>query len=282
MDEGKSNMSQDDEILIEDKVESVERKQQTPVRQKFWRLRGEDGAPNYIWLAGVVIALLALIWGMWFVLGEIKLANSKMTKINNFWRYSSGMSETSENSIYAMLYSAIQINLPEGEKPPHRGAKIREGSYSQEKVEDSDDENNVWHSDFIVDVPKLRQSYEISVDWPLDGMTTFNNYYPEVYCLSGDKVIYEDFDCKELPERFPGLKTGPSAYLPYTAYDNDGNVKYLIRLIDGYLMINGQTCGDAAMAKKYEEEAQQWLKDETEIEIDKYKIRYVDTCDNSW
>lgn len=276
MDNGE--MLSDDEILIKDKVESVEHKQQMLKRQKFWRLRNEDGTPNYILLGGTVITLLVVIWAVWFIMGEIKLANSRLTKISNFWRYGSGMSETSENSVYAMLYNAIQINLPEGENPPHRGAKIREGSYKQEKVVDSNDVNNVWHSEFIVDIAKLRQSYRISVDWPLGGKRVFSNYYPEISCLSGDEVIYEDFQCKELPERFPGEKSNPARYLPHTVVnDETGEEEYTVRRFNNDLMVFMQTCGDAQRAKEYKAAASAWL-DSTELDLEKYDIKYLEAC----
>lgn len=274
----KDGVLQDDEILIKDKVESVEDNRPASKKSRFWRLRMEDGIPNYILLIGMVIAMLAVIWGAWFVVGEIKLANSKMTKISNLWYYGRGIPETSENSVYAMLYSAIQNNLPEGENTPHRGARIRKDSYMQEKVVNSGDVNNVWHSEFIVDIAKIRQSYKISVDWPLDGMRAFSNYYPEVSCLSRDEVIYEDFVCKELPERFPGEKSNPARYLPHTVVnDETGEEEYTVRRFNNDLMVFMQTCGDAQRAKEYKAAASAWL-DSTELDLEKYDIKYLEAC----
>lgn len=250
-------------------------------RKEFFRLRNDDGTPNYILLAIVGVIVLVVLFVVWWVVSEIQMANSKMTRVDNLPHYASEMSERSKDSVYATLYTAIQTNLPEGERPPYKGANVREGTYVEEEV-DSTDSEEIYKSEFIVDIARLRQSYRVSLEWPVGDPTVFTTYYPEVTCVNGDEVIYEDFVCEDPPAMFPGDKSNPVRYLPHTVTDVEiGEAKYSVELDGDWLVISMQSCGDEKKREEYQKEADSWL-ESTEMDLEKYKRRYIETCDGNF
>ena len=51
--------------------------------------------------------------------------------------------------------------------------------------------------EFVVDIPSVQQSYLIKFNSDDGSISSLGGYTVLIYCLSEDKMIYPDFDCKD-------------------------------------------------------------------------------------
>lgn len=140
-------------------------------------------------------------------------------EISNLGEYTSGKPSNKDriNLIKHSLYKTVSFNVDhELGNNSIRDVLIRKGSFSQIYDEDQ----RVHTVTFIVDIKSLKQSYNVSYQWPDEDATNehINEYGTQVTCLPLDKLIYGNFDCVD--ERI--LEKGVENYdpiqqiLPYT------------------------------------------------------------------
>ena len=114
-----------------------------------------------------------------------------------------GLSKTVANlpaerrsAIQAMLLTTVRMNTSENidESNISKGV-IREGT----EKSDFDQDKELYTGSFIVDLESIRQSYEVAYFYreDPDSFITGGNTV-EVTCLPPEKLIYGDFDCKDI------------------------------------------------------------------------------------
>ncbi len=113
------------------------------------------------------------------------------TKIDNFSEYYYNVPNETQRIISAILYSTIEDNI--SNEVPSEGALIRN---SEPYLYNYNDAYNGLSGRFIVDIPKIQQSYLIEFNYMEDPDAFNGGYAALAYCLDEDEMIYPDFGCK--------------------------------------------------------------------------------------
>ena len=129
-----------------------------------------------------------------------------LTKIDNFDDYYYNVPAETKRIIFAELYSTLAANV--SDEIPSDGAVIRGDAPYLYNYNDS---YNGFTGKFIVDIPKIQQSYLVRFDFAENPEELLGGYAALVYCLKEDEMIYPDFNCQEV--------------LPFT-HDNKGSSIY--------------------------------------------------------
>lgn len=75
-----------------------------------------------------------------------------------------------------------------------KAASVRQGSISNQY----DESTSVNSTLFIVDIPDLKQSYQIEYLWSSDSNSEHRTNPVSAYCLPLDQLIYGEFSCKDM------------------------------------------------------------------------------------
>lgn len=137
--------------------------------------------------------------------------------VNNYDKYASNLPVDRRDSINATLYKIIKDNSKNGNININDAA-IRKDSaeYIYNKT------TNINSGSFIIDIPSIKQSYLISYEWSSDeNNSNLSGYSATATCLSTDKLIYGDFNCKD---NFSNSKNNIDRdpilnYLPYSTFN---------------------------------------------------------------
>lgn len=115
--------------------------------------------------------------------------------IDNFDEYYSIAPQEKQDYACHYLYEAVLRNLPK-DQIPKSGAIIREKTAELEH----NAEKNSYYGSFIVDIPKIEQSYRVQISWSIgkNNYSTSTDYSALVTCLKSSEVIYPNFDCRDL------------------------------------------------------------------------------------
>lgn len=99
-----------------------------------------------------------------------------------------------KDSFDAMLYKIVALNSGDKKASGVRDASIRVGSH---KVKTATDSRHAGL--FIVDIPSLRQSYEVQYEYTSNVRDNFTSGYPLlISCPKKDQLRYGDFQCKDI------------------------------------------------------------------------------------
>lgn len=140
-------------------------------------------------IVGVVLGLLILVGLCMFVF----LRKSGGTlKIDDFNSYYHDVPIKTQDAIFSALYNTVLKNSPS--YVPDNGAIIRD---SEPYLYTYNVDYTGHYGEFIVDIPEIQQSYFIEFNFNEDPDSFMGGYTSLVYCLSEDKMIYPDFDCKD-------------------------------------------------------------------------------------
>lgn len=238
----------------------------------------EKSKLNTIKISVVLIVIIFISLIVFALMFTNKNSYGNSVNINNFDQKVQNLPKDRKDSIAATLYNTLQINLSDKSKISSiNDVVIREGSEKQ----DFDSTTKVYTGSFIVDVASVKQSYLVSYVYsqnPDDGNMT--GYPVMITCLESSKLIYGEFDCKDiLASETTGLDP-ILKYLPYDALDfeikatrnEDGTVKNLhVTLLLSDADYN--TGIDAAIAT-YKQEALEWIKS-AGFDPAKYTINYT-------
>lgn len=184
---------------------------------------------------------------------------------------------TNRDELYRALNAAIRDNSTK--QPPFYGGVVREDSYQYYSIAPF-----VVASRFIVDLPTIEQSYSVYFTWSIDDQRSANDFKPyiELSCVPADQNIYSNFSCTKPQPFYPDRVGDPKNYLPFTQYDTDNSLPlYVISASDEKTLdIAISTCNNSNhSAKELETAARTWLKENTSIPLDEYKIQISTTCD---
>ncbi len=123
---------------------------------------------------------------------EVTVAsNQGRTNINDLDEYDKNLPIERHDLIKQNLFETIAMNFPDSNPTDITDVKIREGSFNQ----DFDDQTQIYSTSFIVDIPSIRQSYEITDSYsPTESLA---DYATLVLCLDDNDLIYGPFDCMD-------------------------------------------------------------------------------------
>jgi hypothetical protein len=195
--------------------------------------------------------------------------------INDFNKKVKNLPSDRVESISAMLYNTVQLNLKDGQEMPNiPDANIREGSEKQDEVT----KNAQYSGSFIVDIESIRQSYKVTYSYSKDPNDDFMSGYPVgVSCLDGAEVIYKDFQCKDLTSEEskgvdPIIYRLPHDTLTYRITALEGDDATISLQIDLYLS-SVDLSDSAAAIQQYKLEALTWIESQG-FNPDDYQITY--------
>jgi len=201
----------------------------------------------------------------WYVNGRNNPEGDSLV-IKNLGTYTQGKPSNKDtlNYIEHALYTTVNLNVDEPVKDKSiQDVMVRDGSFSQEYHNDK----SIHTVKFIVDIESLKQSYDVSYQWSDTDKYSPNldEWGTAVRCLPKDKLIYKDFDCKDMFSEMSTTADDPvlAKILPY-----EGNF-YAIRYYSGdkegntiiSVQIMTNTTGERTKKQFdiYKKEAQDWL-----------------------
>lgn len=119
------------------------------------------------------------------------IEKSKYTTIDNFDNFYYNVPEKTRKIIFSNLKDTIKSNI--SRNIPDSGALIRD---TEPYLYNYNVKYNGYSGEFTVDVPGIQQSYLVKFNFSEES-SSLGGYEVLIYCLSKDKMIYPDFDCKE-------------------------------------------------------------------------------------
>lgn len=107
-----------------------------------------------------------------------------------------GMTEELSQNIAGSIYNAVSFNSKDDQNFDISGIIVRKNSLIKKHFNNT----TLHYTSFIVDIPKIEQSYRVYYDQYEDDGNGMSGSVPEtiVACLSSsDKVIYKEFNCRD-------------------------------------------------------------------------------------
>lgn len=113
--------------------------------------------------------------------------------INNLNTYATNIPQNEVDFINDQLSRTVSLN---GINHPITDAVVRDGTYNQTVI---DNNNMIYQTTFIVDIPSIKQSYVIeNIYSPLPKeQTGLIDYTTLVLCPASEQLIYGEFDCTD-------------------------------------------------------------------------------------
>ncbi len=167
-----------------------------------------------------------------------------------------------KEAVMAALYNMVEANSQDKKDISSSTAVIRAGSNHQE----FNSSINAYFGSFIVDIERVRQSYIIYYTHSDDESNTATKGYPVVIrCLPTDKLIYEDFNCKDLVTTEAGGIDSIANELPYSTLDyeisavldKDNNITINVRL---FLSEADYRTGSRDIIEKRKKDVEDWFR----------------------
>lgn len=200
----------------------------------------------------------------------------KGIKIQNFDSKVKNLPKIQRDSIESELYYIVKNNVAEGTEIKVSDAVIRENSESQ----GFNAKNKSYTGYFIVDIPSIKQSYQVNYFYPTnEKLVPAPGYILTVTCPLEQQLLYGTFNCKDESSQQtsnidPILKYLPKSTLNYeikaTVVD-DKVSKLNVRLI---LAESDYNTGVNNAINKYKAEALNFIK-ATGQDPNNYIIEYT-------
>lgn len=197
-------------------------------------------------------------------------------KIQNFNKKVKNLPKTQKDSIESMLYNTVKSNTTDGTKLKISDAFIRDKSESQ----GFNSTNKAYTGYFIVDIPSIKQSYQVNYFYPTDEkLISGPGYDATITCPLEQQLIYGAFKCKDdssnqISGIDPILKYLPKTTLTYeiSASVNDNKISKLT--VHLFLSESDYRTGVNNAINKYKSEALSFIK-ATGQDPNKYTIEYT-------
>ena len=222
-------------------------------------------------IVGIIALIFLIIIGV-TINNIVEKSNQPLT-IKNYDRYLSSAPESYEETLLTQIYSLIQDSLPVGtdEDSFVRDAEIRKDSFTENK------EDGITSTHFLLDIDSLKMTYTVDFAWSKSKKEILPDSII-VNCPPISEMKYPETTCYGMYN----TTSSPELYLPYTAFAEDGKIKYQLTLSQDLYIINIYTnaCNDKALENQYREEALEWLKS-TPINYENYSLYYDNVCKNT-
>jgi hypothetical protein len=121
-----------------------------------------------------------------------------------------GIANEVRDATQTYLYNVVVMNIDTSTTNAStiKDALIRDGSNSQKN------EKGVYTGDYIVDIASIKQSYQVTYLYSKDDSKMGGNPIV-VSCLPKDKLIYGEFNCKDIVSKQASPHAEILRYLPY-------------------------------------------------------------------
>lgn len=154
-----------------------------------------DPRATIITLVVIVVAIIGIVMSYFLNQYFAKNPYGEETVIDNFSQYFNKVPKDQRDKIFAGLHRTIKSNLPEDAEVPVKGALVREDT-SRFTLSP---ESGIYYGAFAVDIPSVRQSYNVQFEYPSNNEVNEMSGYSLLFtCVKGSEVIYEDFVCVDM------------------------------------------------------------------------------------
>lgn len=205
-------------------------------------------------------------------------------EIKGYDKYLTEIPRDTRDSLNSTLYNIVKMNLESNAKIDVKDAVIRGDKSITNKY---DNKTKVTSGTFIVDMASIKQSYLMHFEWSSEKGADYSGYPVVAECLPIEKLVYGDFNCKDM---FTVLKENRDPILddlPYRGADNysvtasyDENKKIML---DVAIRLDPSVVGEAEKAayiQKAKDEFAYWLS-WVGHDIKDYKVNYTVVRKNS-
>lgn len=198
--------------------------------------------------------------------------------IKNYDQVISNLPKLYKDSISSSLYDIVEYNSTgksEDELRNIKDAFIRENSSNQQVIKS----NVQYAGDFIVDIPSIKQSYQVQYTYSNDPNDPILSGYPIlVSCLDTAELIYGNFGCKNIHEEdttdpIVGLMPYESLDFSATADTSNENLIINVDLHISSIDLAGDIAAKREAVALYKKEFINWLK-ENGYNASDYTIHY--------
>lgn len=141
-----------------------------------------------------------------------------------------------------------------------------------------DDDLDVYTVNFIVDISSLSQSYDVTYQWSSDGKRdNLTEAGTVVKCLPAEKLVYGNFNCKDMFNEFSTPVDPILNYLPHTTADykvvyDPTATKTLKATI--YTTAADERIDPDTAIEQYKADVKKWVAS-TGVNASEYTIRYT-------
>lgn len=151
---------------------------------------------------------------------------------------------------------------------------IRDNTFSQIY----DDDIDVYTVEFIVDIESISQSYDVSYQWSSTGKKdNLTEWGTVVKCLPKEKLVYGNFNCKDMFTELDNPVDPILKYLPYSSADfkvtYDPSINKTLNVTVYTTSADERINPDSAI-KQYKANAKKWI-ESTGVSVSEYKINYT-------
>ena len=209
--------------------------------------------------------------------------SSNESSIKNYSDYVKNIPSSERAQVQAALKEMLEKNNPGKDVGKISDITIRKDSYSQALNK----ETGIYASAYIVDIPSLKQSYQVESQATAtadssDAEAVGADYTTMVLCLDKKDLLYGNFACKDrisdennLPYSDPVENVLPyngndfsASYNGYDKVSNRINIQVLL-----YVNTSSNDPGMQQIYTQYRDEAKQWLEDQG-LDLNNYNISY--------
>ena len=230
------------------------------------------------------IAIVAVVFVALLVITLIQMFRpnpyGQGLRIDNFSDYVDDLPSGRRDSMFATLYKVVTENTIDGAEVPTSGALVREDSFSS----NYDEAKDVHYGNFIVDIEKIRQSYQIQYEWSQDERNpNLSGYQMMALCLPMNLMIFEDFGCRDMTNAGDfDPYSSVAMRLPYYGETLSGAYLYvqIATFVSGerYLEVNVNSCGDENILGEARQYVTEWI-DSIGFDAEDFVIEFRGLCD---
>lgn len=185
-------------------------------------------------------------------------------KVQNLNKYTKKDS-SNKSAIDHVEYSLLQTINMNSSRTMKSGdisdAAIRDNTFSQEYNK----EQTLHSVNFIVDIPSLKQSYDVSYQWVEDAkkIKSVDEYGIFVRCIKDDKKkIYKDFQCKDMFTTASKHEDPIVEFLPYSTNSIKVTYNSIRKALEVTIYLSAAEERDADTNKyinSYKEQVNAWI-----------------------
>lgn len=230
-----------------------------------------------ILIIGSMLLVIILTVGVLYAMNADKNKYGDDLEIKNLDTYTEGK-PTSKDSIDYIKYDLLRTVNKNVKTPVTSNSVkdiiIRDDTFSQSYNE----EKGVYTVNFIVDIKSLSQSYDVSYQWSNSGeKDKLTEGVTAVKCLPVDKLIYGEFDCKDMFTELSAPTDPILAHLPYSSLDfkvtYDPNVTKTLNATI-YTTAADERTDPGVAIEQYKKNVKEWVAS-TGVNANEYKINYT-------
>jgi hypothetical protein len=230
-----------------------------------------------------ILTITSLVFLFLFVFIVITVVNNlnknqfgNGIKIQNFDSKVKNLPKVQRDSIESELYYIVKNNIAEGVEIKVKDAVIRENSESQ----GFNPKNKTYTGYFIVDMPSIKQSYQVNYFYPTNpSLAPPPGYVMTITCPLKQQLVYGSFNCQDEKTSQTANEDSLLKYLPKSSLnyeitaevENNKIVKLFIRLL---LSESDYNTGVNEAINTYKSEALSFIK-ATGVDPNNYNIEFT-------